>query len=176
MFPHFHKMGGLLSSNSYQEELAGIPWTDLGPLSKLTINNLPVGNHVVQVRGIDQKGNLVAHPLEIPIHVEDFFYRKWWFYVLCAIPFLLAAFIWIRRIKGEQARLEQEVELRTEQVRQDKEVIEEQAQQLQQLDQAKTRFFTNISHEIRTPLTVILGLVEKIKDQSREKTLSGELD
>ncbi|CAH1001843.1 Sensor histidine kinase RcsC [Neolewinella maritima] len=33
-----------------------------------------------------------------------------------------------------------------------------QTDQLQELDQLKTRFYTNITHEFRTPLTVILGL------------------
>jgi signal transduction histidine kinase len=53
----------------------------------------------------------------------------------------------------------------------DKEVIKEQAVQLQKLDKAKTRFFTNISHEFRTPLTVILGMVEQIRNQVREKDI-----
>lgn len=38
--------------------------------------------------------------------------------------------------------------------------LEKQSKQLQSLDKAKSRFFTNISHELRTPLTLILAPLE----------------
>ena len=36
---------------------------------------------------------------------------------------------------------------------------------LQELDQLKTQFFTNISHEFRTPLTVIFGMADQIEEK-----------
>ena len=42
---------------------------------------------------------------------------------------------------------------------------------LQEIDQSKSRFFTNISHEFRTPLTVIAGMTEHIKENDRAKKL-----
>jgi PAS domain S-box-containing protein len=36
----------------------------------------------------------------------------------------------------------------------------ERAEQLAELDRAKTQFFTNVSHELRTPLTLLIGPVE----------------
>ncbi len=46
-----------------------------------------------------------------------------------------------------------------------KAIIEEQSQELQRLDQAKTRFFSNITHEFRTPLTLILSPLERLIDE-----------
>ncbi|MCB9288986.1 MAG: response regulator [Lewinellaceae bacterium] len=46
-----------------------------------------------------------------------------------------------------------------------------EANQLRELDELKSRLYTNLTHEFRTPLTVILGLADQIKGYEKEKSL-----
>lgn len=56
-----------------------------------------------------------------------------------------------------------------------KKQIEQQAKELQRLDELKSRFFTNISHELRTPLSLILGPIKSILSRGVLDERNGKL-
>lgn len=58
------------------------------------------------------------------------------------------------------AKQQADFALRESRLLQEKKQVE--AKQLQDLNEFKSRFFTNITHEFRTPLTVILGISEQV--------------
>ena len=145
--------------NQFAYMIEGIDdnWHYIGNSHNLTLSSLPIGDYNILLRGSDHRGQWVLEPIVIPVKVNKFFFQQWWFFVLCSIPFISFAIAWIIRQRQERRRLETEVYNRTSQIR-------EQADQLKQLDIVKSRLYTNITHEFRTPLTVILGLMQQLRE------------
>ena len=93
----------------------------------------------------------------IPIKVDKAFYATtgaYIFYSLVIMSFYRWIIYWFQISK---IRLRNQLQI--EHLQQEK---------LQELDQMKSRFFTNITHEFRTPLTLIQGPAEKILNESAD--------
>ena len=65
-----------------------------------------------------------------------------------------------RQKKQVEEKQQVDFALRESQLLREKKQVE--ADRLQELNDFKSRFFTNITHEFRTPLTVILGMTERL--------------
>lgn len=134
--------------------------------NEITIQQLPYGNYTLQIKAIGESGQFDKTYLEIPIIIIKPLYLKWWFWAI--IVFLLAGLIigitkWrTQEINRRNKELEQEVIKRTAKIESDKQIIEEQAERLLELDKTKSKFFANVSHELRTPITLIKGPIQSI--------------
>lgn len=76
-----------------------------------------------------------------------------------AVILVLLLFYRQYKIRQEKKRLELGQQLELQRI---------EGEKLQEIDQLKTNFFTNIAHEFRTPLTLLMGPAEQIMDDSRE--------
>lgn len=154
--------------NVYAYQLKGLDnaWTQQAE-SSLRLGNLPYGQYQLLVRGQAANGQWSANTLIINVDVRRPFYLHAWFLGVAALLLVAGTWAWMKwRIwnhRQEQRRLEAEIRHATARIERDKEVIERQARSLHELNETKSRFFTNISHEFRTPLTVILGMTSELK-------------
>jgi signal transduction histidine kinase/DNA-binding response OmpR family regulator len=123
----------------------------------LRLSGLPFGTHRLRIRAQAADGTMAANELDIQLRVVPPFYLRWWFFLLVAALLLVGVRVWLhwrtREHRLEQERLEEEVDRQTATIRR-------QTEELEQLDQIKSRFFANVSHELRTPLTLLLGPIE----------------
>ena len=148
--------------NQYAYQLEGLDqdWNYIGNQHFLKLTNLPPGKYNLLIKGGNAVGNWTQQPLSIPINAKEYFYKQGWFYFLLFFLILSIgggiALIWIQQLRTQVKRA-------TYKIQKDKEIIEQQAEKLLELDQAKSRFFTNISHEFRTPLTIISGMIGRLR-------------
>ncbi len=125
----------------------------------ISLMNPPYGNYTLQVKARSSSGIWLPPSLEIPIQVRSPYYYNVWFWLTVFV--LLSIALWgmlrlrIRSLKNARNRMEIEVKKRTQ-------TIAQQAEELEELSQVKSRFFSNITHEFRTPLTLIIGPLKQI--------------
>ena len=162
--------------NQYAYKLEGYQnnWIETDAKNRVaTYTNLDPGTYIFRVKGSNNDGfwNEEGTSLTIIIH------KPWWgttlSWCIYVLAFLCATAGYIRwrlwRLKKEKLQLERQIHERTQQVEEQKDLLELQNQQITEHEQLKSRFFTNVSHEFRTPLSLIQSPVEELLDDPRLK-------
>lgn len=140
-----------VSNNDFQYEykLVGLDDTWFPAHSNvISYNNLSPGKYRLIVREVWEDSKAETKQIELDIKINPPFYATVWAYLLYAL-IVVGILYAIFRFNVRQAKLKASLEYE----RKEKEYIEE-------LNQTKLRFFTNISHEFRTLLTLIIVQVE----------------
>ncbi len=140
--------------------------------------NLPSGEHRFQLLAANGDGVWSDSPVGLSLRVAPYPHETLWFRGLLVLSLGLAMLALMRwqaaRGRQRQRELELLISERTGQLLEEKERTERQAKDLQKLDQARTRFFTNISHEFRTPLTLIMGPIQEFLGRQEISTKDRE--
>lgn len=124
-------------------------------------SNLPAGKYILKVKASNNDGVWNETPATLEIIVLPPWWETGWAYGLYTLLLVLAMYVVYRII---QARQRYHRQILTERLK---------AEKARELDQIKSRFFTNVSHEFRTPLTLIIDplryLVTKDDATNKEK-------
>lgn len=140
-------------------------WLELDSKSRLaTFTNLNAGEYIFKVI-VSTDGEEWSEPFTLlRINIKPPFWRSGWAYAIYILGFLGALYL-IRKL--EKKRQHSKYILHQER---------EEAKRLKELDQLKTKFFTNVSHEFRTPVSLIISPVEKLVNNEEDESKRSHLE
>jgi signal transduction histidine kinase/ligand-binding sensor domain-containing protein/CheY-like chemotaxis protein len=137
-------------------------WIDLNSARRVTLTNLPPGDHILEVRAANADSVWSTVPYQLTIHKTAAPWASSPAYLAYAV-LVIGLVLWaaraqrakLRHALAAQQQLETEVALRTRELR-------EANQQLIVASEAKSHFLARMGHELRTPMNGVVGMTELI--------------
>ncbi|HVW61777.1 MAG TPA: ATP-binding protein [Puia sp.] len=153
-------------------------WRPLDIQNTPTVNfsNLPPGNYVLKVRKLNGFGENNYAMTESSFRIDTYWYQQPWTWLL-GLCLLTGLIVWIvgmrtRRFQVSRNRLEQQIAIKTRELKQKNE-------ELERTDLIKTRLISIISHDLVTPLKFLhlagKSLIEKkdeLPDELQKETIT----
>lgn len=141
------------SANQYQVMLEGkdTDWRTMGDFRQVDYTNLAPGRYTFRVRASNNRGiwTTPEEDLALQVRILPPWWLTGWAIALFSLAGLVLLFYIYRYFLNRQLAL---AELK----------------KIKELDEVKSKLYTNITHEFRTPLTVIQGMNQKTKEQAED--------
>lgn len=145
--------------NRYRYLLEGFDneWNEISQNKEASYTNIPPGDYAFKVMASNNDGVWNEDGVLVSIHIA----KPWWQTIYAKIFYFIATAMLLffsRKSIINKERLKTKLKL---------EHLE--LLKMQELDEIKNRFYTNISHEFKTPLTLILEPLKQINRQIKNE-------
>lgn len=151
------------SKMQYMLKGRGNDWIDVEDM-EITLANLGAGTYTLLIRGVDHNGAYASPVSLLEIAVLAPWWRTNWAYFIYVL-IIGGILLFFRKIEKMRAR-----------TRFNLIQAEEKARHAKEMEELRTRFFTNVSHEFRTPISLIISPVQKLKDMEKDAGRTRYLD
>ena len=151
----------------YEYKLEGMDpsWQSIqSTIPYASYSNLPAGNYQLHVRAVDQSGIGDIQEIQMGFHIRPPFWLSWQAYLLYAIVLSIVIYYTIRNIMLRTAlkyKLQQQ---------------ELEQKHMEEMNDMKINFFTNLSHELRTPVSLIILPIENLLVQEKNWAIKNNLN
>lgn len=142
---------------SYYIEGKEIPWIHKTADNRVSFLNLSPGNHLFKIKAANGDGVWSDEVTTLQIKILPPWYRTWWTYLIY-IGLLIFGIWELSQIRSRRIQLQYNMQLE-----------QKETDRLRELENFRSRLYTDITHEFRTPLTVILGTADQLNRQSKTK-------
>jgi len=139
-YQYFYRVRGL--SNEWVPLLEG--------LNEINLISIDAGKYYLELVAESPVSKAALGRTRIPFQITPPFYKSVVAYIIYLLIFFILIGAYIRYIKYK-VRLESSLEFE-----------KKEKEHMEQVNQSKLRFFTNISHEFRTPLTLMSAQVDML--------------
>jgi signal transduction histidine kinase/DNA-binding response OmpR family regulator/ligand-binding sensor domain-containing protein len=140
-----------VEKNQYLHFMEGLEtgWINDENTNEVRYAQIPPGDYTFRVKATGPLNIPALNEIAIPIKVKQYWYKRWWAIASYFLLILSAVILFYR------FQLNHKLE-------------KQEAIRIKELDQLKTKMYTNITHDFRTPLTVMLGMNDAVKDYAFE--------
>ena len=143
-------------------------WVDAGSRRSAFYTQVPPGSYTFEVQASTVRNVWHARGASLALAATPRWFETSVFRLAALLATLALVALGVRnRLRDATERaleLERVVAERTVALRERERLLAAQAEELQALDRARSRFFANVSHELRTPLTLTIGPIEDARN------------